>query len=258
MRIATWNVNSVRVRVGQLTSFLLGEQDDSPPIDVILLQEIKCMTEAFPREIFEDLGYNCLVFGQKSNNGVAILSKYRIEDERFGDGIFTDDPSARYVDALINGHRVASVYVPNGQSPESPQYQYKLRFLDILKEHLAHSIKNEKFIIGGDFNITRSDIDVYDTGLWNSKRISCTIPERDRLAEILEIGFADKHREFAGGASIYTWWDYRSSSFAKNNGLRLDYMLTTHDVNVRACAVDQYTRGLERPSDHAPVVIDIA
>jgi exodeoxyribonuclease-3 len=256
--VATWNINSVRVRAEQLCGLLLGKSGGTSAIDVVLLQEIKCVAEAFPREFFEDIGYNCLVFGQKSNNGVAILSKYRIEDERFGDSIFAGDQSARYVDALINGYRIASVYVPNGQSPESPQYQYKLRFLETLKDSLARSIQNEKLIIGGDFNITRDDSDVYDAKLWNDKRICCTKPERDMLAEIIEIGLADKHRELSGDAAIYTWWDYRSAGFAKNNGLRLDYMLTTHDVDVRACYVDLGTRALERPSDHAPVVVDIA
>ncbi|MDR0630441.1 MAG: exodeoxyribonuclease III [Holosporales bacterium] len=251
MIIATWNINSVRVRTEQLR-FLLQSKD----IDIVLLQEIKCVTEAFPSEIFENLGYNCAVFGQKAHNGVAILAKYKIEDIRFGNSVFINDPSARYIEAFIKGYKVASVYVPNGQAPNSPQYFYKLDFLNTLITDFTKSIKNEKFIIGGDFNITRSDLDVYDPQLWKGA-ICCTDAERSKFASFLEIGFIDKHREMSGNDAIYTWWDYRTFGFKKGNGLRLDYMLTTENIMVNKCYVSLETRALERPSDHAPVIIEI-
>jgi exodeoxyribonuclease-3 len=260
VRIVTWNINSVRARIEQLCNLLKSWNglDANRSVDVILLQEIKCMTEAFPTEILEDLGYNCLIFGQKSYNGVAILSKYRIEDAKLGSDVFIDDPNARYVEAFINGYRMISVYVPNGQSPESSQYQYKLNFLNTLQGVLKQYVRSEdNLIIGGDFNITRDEIDVYDTKIWNGERICCTKPERRKLFEILGIGLRDGHREVSGDVPAYTWWDYRSFSFPKNNGLRLDYILTTSNVKIKNCHVDLNTRNLLKPSDHAPVFVDI-
>lgn len=251
MILATWNVNSIRARINHLTEFLLTRN-----IDVILLQELKCMTEIFPKEYFEDLGYNCVVFGQKSYNGVAILSKYRIEELKFGNEIFQNDPQARYIEAFINGYKIASVYVPNGQDIELPAYQYKLNFLSILKNHLKNEIKEGNFILGGDFNIARSDLDVYNPKFWKGK-VSCTDLERDSFKDILNIGFIDYHRDVSGDKPIYTWWDYRHFGFVKNYGLRLDYILTTPEVNIKSCEIDLDIRAKERPSDHAPVIMEI-
>lgn len=251
MKIATWNVNSIRVRIEHLTELLQNEK-----IDVILLQELKCMTEVFPKEYFEDLGYNILVFGQKTYNGVAILSKYRIECAKFGTEIFKNDEQSRYVEAFINGINIASVYVPNGQDVKLPAYSYKLNFLETLKNHLSEKVEEGKFIIGGDFNIARSDIDVYNPKSWKGK-VCCTDKERELFQDILDIGFSDTHRKFSGDESIYTWWDYRHGGFSKNYGLRLDYLLSTGNVDVENCYVDIETRSKERPSDHAPVIMDI-
>lgn len=250
MKIATWNVNSIRVRYEQLVNFLQNHD-----IDVILLQELKCQTKAFPSEQFEDIGYNCAVFGQKTYNGVAILSKYLIEDIIFGSEIFDDDEQARYIEAFINGFKIASVYVPNGQSVELPAYQYKLKFLEKLKNHLSKSIQNEDFIIGGDFNIARSDIDVYNPKAWKDK-VCCTDIEREKFEEILDIGFCDMHREISGSNPIYTWWDYRHMGFPKNYGLRLDYILSTKNIKIKSCNVDLETRALKQPSDHAPIIME--
>ena len=253
MRIATWNVNSVRARIEHLAEFLKSNE-----IDVILLQELKCVTEAFPRGYFEDLGYNCLIYGQKSYNGVAILSKYRIECMRMGNEIFENDPQARYVEALVNGHILASVYVPNGQSVEAPAYEYKLNFLKILIDHIRNMPKNEKFIIGGDFNIARTDADVYNPKAWKGK-VCCTERERELLEDLINIGLRDIMREFVDNDDIplYTWWDYRRFAFTKNYGLRLDYVLATPNVEVKNCFIDKSVRGKARPSDHAPVIVDI-
>jgi exodeoxyribonuclease-3 len=253
MIIATWNINSARVRAEQLLDLLRGKHG----IDVILLQEIKCATEAFPYEFFEDAGYNCAVFGQKSNNGVAILSKHRIEDMRLGSAVFPGDASARYVEALVGEYKISSVYVPNGQAPDTPQYAYKLQFLSTLIAELSQVSHDEKFVIGGDFNITRDNVDVYNPELWRG-RICCTDAERRKLRELLDVGFCDCLRQISGDKVAYTWWDYRSAGFRKNNGLRLDYILATPNIAVKNCYVDLETRALERPSDHAPVIMECA
>ncbi|MDR3224331.1 MAG: exodeoxyribonuclease III [Holosporales bacterium] len=252
MIVATWNVNSVRVRLCQLISFL---RDNN--VDVILLQELKCTTEMFPYEPLEDIGYNCLVYGQKTYNGVAILSKHKIEEQKIGSDIFRGDTHARYVEALINGFTIASVYVPNGGLDTSlDPFFYKLRFIDILTTYLSNIAKTERLIIGGDFNITRGNIDVYDPKLW-AEKVCCTSEERLAFHDMLDVGLIDNHRKIAGTEKIYTWWDYRRESFRKNHGLRIDYMLTTNNVSVTRCMVDVQMRELVRPSDHAPIIMDV-
>ena len=247
MKIATWNVNSVRVRSEQLKCFL--QEND---IDVVLLQELKCQTEAFPQEEFEAIGYNCAVFGQKTYNGTAILSKYLIEDVQLGSQIFSGDLHARYIDAFINKCRIASVYVPNGQSPDAPAYQYKLQFLQTLTKHIQTSMANEDFVIGGDFNVALEDIDVYDPKAWKGK-ICCTEPERLALREILSCGLIDVARVFSQEPA-YTWFDYRFKGFLKQHGLRIDYLFSSKEMQPKSCVVDLATRALERPSDHAPLI----
>ena len=250
MRLATWNINSIRQRVESLAGFLRNQE-----IDVMLLQELKCMTDMFPKEYFDDIGYNCLVYGQKSYNGVAILSKYQIECLKFGNEIFESDNQARYIESFINGYSVASIYVPNGQNTEAQAYEYKLNFLKTLKEYIKTRIE-DNFIIGGDFNIARSDIDIYNPKAWKGK-VCCTDKERALFENILDIGLKDILRENMPNEKIYTWWDYRRGSFAKNYGLRLDYILSSKNINVQNCFVDKETRAKKHPSDHAPVVIDI-
>lgn len=253
MRIATWNLNSVRARIEHLLAFLK-EKD----IDIILLQELKCLTELFPREYFEDLGYNCLVYGQKSYNGVAILSRYQIECLKMGNEIFENDTQARYVEALVNGYVLSSVYVPNGQNVTTPAYEYKLNFLKILINHVKDVSRNEKFIIGGDFNIARTDADVYNPKAWKGQ-VCCTERERELFEILINVGLRDIMREFTNSDNnpIYTWWDYRHFAFAKDYGLRLDYLLATPNVEILDCSIDRSVRAKARPSDHAPVVMDI-
>ncbi|MDR3030961.1 MAG: exodeoxyribonuclease III [Holosporales bacterium] len=251
MKIATWNVNSVRVRLSQVLEFI--EKYD---IDIILLQEIKCKTEEFPKYIFDDIGYNCRIFGQKSYNGVAILSKYMIEDVIFGAEIFLEDSQARYVEALINGYNFASVYVPNGKSPDDPAYQYKLDFLDILINRLKQTSSLSQYILAGDFNITMADTDVYDPDLWKNK-ICCTELERTKLRDIVNLGYRDIMKELRPFEEIYTWWDYRRETFSKNKGLRLDYFFVDHRIQINNCHVAKEIRNQLRPSDHAPVILEI-
>ncbi|MDR0942878.1 MAG: exodeoxyribonuclease III [Holosporales bacterium] len=250
MRIATWNVNSIRVRFEQTVEFLRSNE-----IDIILLQELKCANDIFPYEPFEDIGYNCSVYGQKTYNGVAILSKHLIEDVKLGNKIFTDDSQARYIEAFINGYRLASVYVPNGGG-SIEAFNYKLEFMDKLSSYLKEAVKQDGFIIGGDFNVARDDLDVYDPEFWKGK-VCCTDEERLAFTALLDIGFTDRLREISGDKKIYSWWDYRRNGFSKNRGLRLDYILTTENVNVKNCRVDLKPRSNTRASDHAPVVMEI-
>ena len=247
MRIATWNVNSVRARIDQLLQWLATSK-----IDIALLQEIKCINEAFPTEMLNDIGYNVTVYGQKSYNGVAILSKYIIEDVVVWSDI-CDDQQARYVEAFTGGINVASVYVPNGVAPNTPQYEYKLNFFEILQKHIAD--KNN-FIIGGDFNIAVEDKDVYNPDAWRDK-ICCTEAERAKMTNLFKIGFCDTVRELNPDEEIYTWWNYMANGFNKNYGLRIDYMLATPDIKISKAVVNKVVRGNTKPSDHAPVEITI-
>jgi exodeoxyribonuclease-3 len=250
MKIATWNVNSIRARAEQLLVWLIDNN-----VDVVLLQEIKCVNSDFPTVFFEDSGFNVSVFGQKSYNGVAILSRYMIEEVVRGDEVFKNDFHARYIEALINGYTLVSVYVPNGISPDSDQYTYKLRFLEILSKHLY---KLNGLIVGGDFNVALTDNDVYDPNLWH-EQICCTEKERQSLNSLINVNnLNDCIRTFYGDSEkIYTWWDYRTRGFFKNNGLRLDYILTSKDIQVSYAKILKKVRAMPRPSDHAPVVIEV-
>lgn len=257
MIIASWNINSVRVRTEQLLNWLGDEGGNN--IDVIMLQETKCLNEAFPIEAYEDAGYNVSLYGQKTYNGVAIISKYRIEEVVLGNEIFIGDTQARYIEALINGVTVASVYVPNGVAPFTETYSYKLNFLKCLREHLQG---RTKFVIGGDFNIALTDNDVYNPKQWKDK-ICCTDTERELLFSIIDSCkltdclLHSGYRDNGNNEKIYTWWDYRTGAFAKNNGLRLDYIFTSNDIEIKDAYVAKDIRALERPSDHAPVVVRI-
>jgi exodeoxyribonuclease-3 len=249
MKIVTWNVNSVRARLENITDWL---RTNHP--DVVLLQETKCQNHDFPLETIEDCGYNVAVHGQKSYNGVAILSKYRIEDVLNGLPPFRDDDQARYIEGVTNGVRVASVYVPNGNTVGSEKYHYKLKFLDHLHDHLkATLLYEEAFIIGGDYNIAPTDDDVNDPAGWHEK-ILCSTPERKSLRAILNLGYSDAIRIYHQGKGPYTWWDYRSGSWQKDDGLRIDLLLLSPQAvdRLAGAGVDRDPRGLEKASDHAP------
>jgi exodeoxyribonuclease-3 len=250
MLIVSWNVNSVRVRLEQALSWI---QQHNPHI--ILLQEIKCQTEFFPREAFEDAGYNCLILGQKTYNGVAILSKSPIEDQILA--LPTLSPpflEARYIEAFTAGIRVASVYVPNGSSVDSPAYLYKLNFLKNLKQHLENLITlGEIQILAGDFNVAPSSIDVYDPVRFENE-ILFTKPERAHFQDLLDVGYYDGIRQIDPTEVCYTWWNYKGN-LAKNQGARIDHFLLSPEASKRlqSAGVDVYPRHAPRPSDHAPI-----
>ncbi|WP_032113803.1 exodeoxyribonuclease III [Candidatus Paracaedibacter symbiosus] len=250
MKIVTWNLNSIRARLERFTEWLA---ENSP--DVLLLQETKCEEHAFPKEAIEDLGYNVVIHGQKTFNGVAILSKYPIEDLQCGLPTYTEDPQARYIEAVTNGVRVASVYIPNGQDVGTEKYAYKLSFLERLRQHLAHTLQYEEaFVIGGDYNIAPTDLDVADPKAWHEE-ILCSTAERKAFNALLNLGYRDAFRIDHPAEKIYSWWDYRSQAWPKNEGLRIDHLLLSPQATDRLeiTGIDRTPRGKEKASDHAPV-----
>ncbi len=250
INIITWNINSIRSR---LPLFLLWLKEKGP--DVVLLQETKAMDDQFPREEIEDLNYNIATYGQKTYNGVAILSKFPIEDITCGIPGFEDD-QARYIEAVVKGMRVASVYVPNGMAVGSDKYTYKLDFLDHLTAHVKTLLTyDEAFLLGGDYNVAPQDQDVYDPEEWHEK-ILCSTPEREGLRALVYLGLTDALRALhPQEQDLYTWWDYRGGSWQNNEGMRIDHLLLSAQAadHLTDAYVDRDVRGLEKSSDHAPV-----
>ena len=251
MNIVTWNVNSVRARLPRVLDWL---SERSP--DVVLLQEIKCLDEQFPREEIEDLGYQVETHGQKTYNGVAILSKHRIEEVVRGFGEEEELGSgARAIGALIEGVRVLDLYVVNGKEVGDPKYELKLKWLEKLRAHLeAEYDPSEPVVITGDFNVTFDDRDVYDPDAWREK-ILCSTPEREALMKLVELGYDDALRVHTEEGGIYTWWDFRTRGYSRDAGLRIDHFLMSPPALERCTSVwvDREAREGEKPSDHAPV-----
>lgn len=250
MRIAAWNVNSVKARLPHLLQFL---KEDAP--DVVLLQELKCVDDAFPRLEVEDAGYNIATHGEKTYNGVAILSKFPIDDVLRGLPGEESDTQARYIEALTGGFRVASVYVPNGQTVDSDKYAYKLRFLARLRAHLQTLLGyEERVVVGGDYNIAPYDVDVHNPAEW-ANTVLCHPLVRQHFRSMLNDGWVDAHRTLATSPG-FTWWDYRAGAYAQDNGLRIDHLLLSPLAAeaLKTCRVARNLRELERASDHAPVV----
>ncbi len=251
---ATWNINSIRMRLPLLLAWL---KEKVP--DVVFLQEIKTTDDQFPRDEIETLNYNVALFGQKTYNGVAILSKYPIEDVVQGVPGFKDD-QARYIEAVIKGMRVASVYVPNGMAVGSDKYFYKLDFLKSLYAHLQTLLAyDEAFILGGDFNIAPTDLDVYDPKEWH-ETILCSTPEREGFRSLLYLGLIDALRELhPGKKELYTWWDYRGAAWQNDFGLRIDHFLLSPQAAdlLKNAYVDKEIRDTDKASDHAPVFCEL-
>ena len=271
IKIATWNVNSIRSRIANLLDWI---KISNP--DVILLQELKCTNEQFPYLEFESLGYNIEVLGQKAYNGVAIMSKYRMEDKITALPLYSieevEDLEARYLEVLITVAktpiRIASVYVPNGTEgkpeegqrlDETEKFYHKLRFFERLREHFKEAIKNdEKLIMGGDFNTCPELIDMYSPK--KDGDICCHKAERAKLREILNLGVCDSTRKIHSENDIFSWWRYRSFGWEKNEGLRLDLILVSPnliDNIINADVESKETRGKDKPSDHAPVICEL-
>lgn len=257
MKIATWNVNSVKSRLQHLLQYLSSEQ--AP--DVLLLQELKCVEEVFPFMEVEDAGYNVVVCGQKTYNGVAILSKYPIDDVikelPGGNGV---DEQARYIEGVISlkdkAIRVASVYVPNGKAPDSENFVYKMNFLDRLYVHASQLLSYEELlVIGGDYNVApEPGLDVYDPVSLEGG-ICCHADERKKFRALTGLGLTDAYRAANQNAQQFSWWDYRGGSWQHNKGMRIDHLLLSPEAAdvTQASDVEISLRGLEKPSDHAPV-----
>lgn len=251
MQIASWNVNSLRVRLPQVLEWL-----QANPVDVLGLQETKLPDADFPRAEIEEAGYEVQFTGQKTYNGVALLSRTSMHDHALDLPGMDDDPQRRFVAATINGIRIFNLYVPNGQALDSDKFQYKLRWLACLREALADALKKqEKIVVMGDFNIAPADADVHDPKAWAGK-IHCSDPEREALRGLLELGFKDSFRLFEQEPNQFSWWDYRMAAFRRNRGLRIDLVLASEALAKRCSAslIDAGPRASERPSDHAPVL----
>jgi exodeoxyribonuclease-3 len=259
MRIATWNVNSVKQRLGQLLAFLKESE-----VDVICLQETKCTDEAFPRLEIEDAGYNVAVHGQKAFNGVAILSKHPLEDVRSGLPEAGEDDQARYIEAVIPTPsgvvRAASIYLPNGNPVGTPKYDYKLAWMDRLAIH-ANSLLalEEPFVLAGDYNIIPEPIDCRDPAAWTNDALY--LPDsRQRFRTLLNLGLTDGLRACDERRGVYTFWDYQAGAWQRNNGIRIDHLLLSPQAadRLRNATVHKHTRGWDKPSDHVPVSVDLA
>lgn len=258
VKIASWNVNSIRSRISHLLDWL---KEDKP--DIVLLQELKCTDDVFPFMEIEELGYNIAVYGEKSYNGVAILSKFPLDDISKGLAGDAADTQARYIEAVVNHSkmvmRVASVYVPNGSEIISDKFAYKLRFLDRLHAHIKNLLAyDEILIIGGDYNIAPTDADVHNPKVW-ANGVLTHDEVRSRFRKIINLGVYDAGSIAASQPLDYTWWDYRGNAFGADDGLRIDHLLLSPQASdkITNYYVKKELRGLEKPSDHAPVVIEI-
>lgn len=252
MKIATWNVNSMNVRQGHVVEWLQAQQPD-----ILVLQEIKQPTEKFPTDALSAIGYHSIASGQKTYNGVAIVSKIRPENP-VTDLPGLDDPQRRVLASTAGDVRVINLYVPNGSEVGSEKYAYKLGWLASLRDFLeAELAEHPNVVVLGDFNIAPADADVHDPEKWG-EAILCSPPERQALGALLELGLADVFRQFEQPEKIFSWWDYRAAGFRRNAGLRIDLVLASKAMAERCTAsyVDKEPRAWERPSDHAPVVAE--
>ena len=247
MKIASWNVNSLGVRLPHVLDFLAEQRPD-----VLALQETKSTDEKFPLAEIEAAGYRALFAGQKSYNGVAILSRQPASD-CLAEVPGLNDPQRRLLVATVAGVRIINVYVPNGQEVGSEKYRYKFDWLQafcaLLKQELA---AHERLVVLGDFNIAPADIDVHDPGRWHEK-IMCSTAERRMFASMIEMGLVDTMRQLHPDEPLYSWWDYRLNAFRRGWGLRIDHLLATPAMRPGQAGVDTSFRARERPSDHAPV-----
>ena len=255
MKIATWNVNSIRARLANACEWLAAADPD-----VVLLQEIKVVDDGFPRLEFEALGYQLAVHGQKSYNGVAIFSKHPLEDVRTGLPGDDSDEQARYVEAWVApaegaGVRVASIYLPNGNPIGTEKFDYKLRWMDRLAAHAADLLAGEEpVVLGGDYNVIPADADCHDPPAWADDAL--TQPgSRARFRTMLNLGYTEAFRTLNAAPHQYSYWDLRGGAWEKDNGVRIDHLLLSPQAADRltACAIDRTPRGRPKPSDHTPV-----
>jgi len=255
VKLATWNINSIRARNDRVFAWLEREQPD-----VLCLQETKVEDEGFPVDAFRKAGYEVAIHGQRSYNGVAIASRRPLEDVTRGFGDGQDDSEARVISARVAGLRVICIYVPNGQELASDKYTYKLAWFDRLRLYLERTAQpSDAVLVCGDMNVTPDDRDVWSPEKWKDQ-IHCSAPERAALAAVLGFGLVDLFRLHHGDAKVYSWWDYRGVAFFKDQGLRIDHVFATQPVAARctACAIDRSARKGQDASDHAPVIATLS
>ncbi|HYM30570.1 MAG TPA: exodeoxyribonuclease III [Candidatus Cybelea sp.] len=254
MKIATWNVNSVKARLPNVVKWLRTAKPD-----VVLLQEIKCQSADFPETEIGDLGYNIAVHGQKSYNGVAILSKLPIEDVVRGLPTIEDEQS-RYIEATVNGLRVASIYLPNGNPVDTEKFTYKLRWMEALRAHAKELLTEwDVLALGGDYNVCPADADVYDPEAFANDAL-CRPESRNRFRALLHLGLIDAYRaKHPAEANQYSYWDYQQRAWPQNHGLRIDHLLLNGPAwdRMAACDIDRSPRGADKASDHTPVWCEI-
>jgi len=257
MRIATWNVNSLKVRLPQVIDWLIKNQ-----VDILCLQETKLIDTAFPSEELAQAGYEAVFSGQPTYNGVAILWRSGLGNAP--DSLIVDNPrfpdeQKRLISLKFGALRVVSAYVPNGQEVGSEKYDYKLRWLDAFEHWVKDLLMDSpQLVVAGDYNIAPEDRDVHDPQAWDGK-ILCSEPERSRFDNLKKLGFEDAFRLFEQAPKTFSWWDYRQLGFQKNRGLRIDHLLVSTALApfVRTCQIDRAPRKAKQPSDHAPVWMDI-
>jgi exodeoxyribonuclease-3 len=259
MRIATWNVNSIKQRIENAQAWLASRQPD-----VVCLQETKCVDAAFPREPFEALGYNVAVHGQKTFNGVAILSKRPFEEvvpRLPGDD---EDEHARFLEAVVPAGagviRVAAIYLPNGNPPDTAKYSYKIKWMERLLRYAHERLAlEEPLVLAGDFNVIPTPNDVHNPAAWTGDALF--LPQtRERFHALINLGLTDALRATTDATDLYTFWDYQAGAWQKNNGIRIDHLLLSAQAADRltAAGIDKHVRGWEKPSDHVPVYVDLA
>ncbi|NJP11852.1 MAG: exodeoxyribonuclease III [Leptolyngbyaceae cyanobacterium RU_5_1] len=261
MKIATWNVNSIRTRLDHVVNWLT-----TNPVDVLCLQETKVVDEKFPRQAFTELGYHAAVFGQPSYNGVAILSRSPLSNistgfaSVLGDAATEFDAQKRVIAGCIDEIRIINLYVPNGSSISSDKYAYKLRWLATLHEYLKTLLLQQAggLLVCGDFNVALEDIDIHDP-IGREQMVMATDLERQALTTVLSLGLTDVFRKFTLEDKHFSWWDYRAAAFRRNLGWRIDHIYLTADLYDKAiaCTIDIAPRKLEQPSDHTPVIVEL-
>jgi exodeoxyribonuclease-3 len=262
MKIATWNVNSVRTRLDHVVAWL-----KETSVDLLCVQETKVVDEDFPRSPLEAIGYHTYISGQKSYNGVALLSRTPLEKVSagfspiLGDAAGSElDQQKRVITGVLDGVRIVNLYVPNGSEVGSDKYQYKLHWLAVLKDYLKTLLSQDPdILVCGDFNIALEDRDIHDpTG--REQRVMASDAERQALSQsVLALGLADAFRKFNQEDGQFSWWDYRAAAFRRNLGWRIDHHYLSPSLYERAksCVIDKSPRSLEKPSDHAPVIVEL-
>ena len=255
MKIATWNVNSIKARLPRVVDWL-----EAARPDVALLQELKVVDDAFPRPEIEDLGYNIASHGQKTYNGVAILARQPIEDVRTGLPGDDADEQARYIEATVGTVRVGSIYLPNGNPTESEKFPYKLAWMDRLIEHAKSLLAlEEAVVLGGDYNVIPADLDCFDP-IGFAEDALCRPESRARFRSLLHLGWTEAYRALHPKETAYSYWDYQRGAWQKDHGVRIDHLLLSAEAADRllACEIDRGPRAKERPSDHTPVWCELS